>query len=333
MSRVVVISGGTSTEHTVSLASGADVAASLRERHDVLHVVIEQDGTWVATDDAGARHDISAIADLDRDDVVFPALHGGWGEGGGLQTELDDAGIAYVGCDAAASATCMSKAATARAAAAAGVEVIPARLLTRTQYGADPDLITAALARSATFPLIVKPDAGGSSVGVHVATDARTLRAALDDAFRCDALVMLQPLVVGAEVSIGVWSDDDGILRATGASLVHLPDGAATFDYDHKYGDAGARLEIPATLPTAVLADLQDAALRTAAAVRVIGLSRIDFFVVDGRPVLNEVNTMPGIRRASHFPRLVAAAGTVYDDLLDTLVRLAVRSRVARTTG
>lgn len=330
MTRVVVLSGGESTEHAVSLASGADVAASLAERHDVLAVIIDQAGVWTTAREDEARARVGSVDDLGADDIVFPVLHGGWGENGGLQRELDARGIRYVGCTASTCEIGMSKIATAGAAARNGVATIPTRVLTRRRYFADPDLVSSGLARVADFPLIVKPDTGGSSVGVHVVRTGVELRTALDDVFTLDDVALLQPLVVGAEVSVGVWTGDDGALHVTGGSLVHLPTGEDSFTYEHKYEGAGGWLEIPAAFPAPVLAGLQQAALQTARAIGVTGLSRVDFFVVEGVPVLNEINTLPGLRRESHFPRLVAAAGTSYDDLLEGLVQDAAVSQSSR---
>lgn len=324
MSRVVVLSGGVTAEHDVSLASGADVVAALEHHHDVVSVVIDTEGTWRVEGHAADSPD-EVLGDLEATDVVFPVLHGGWGEGGGLQSELDQRGIRYVGSRTAASRIGLSKLATARAAAAQGISPIPVRVMHRDRYFADPDLLTAAIARTADLPLVVKPDTGGSSVGVSVVHSGSQLRVALDAAFQLDAVVLLQPLVQGQEISIGVWSDDAGEMRATGASLLHLPDGEATFTYAHKYENAGGWLEIPARLPASQLADLQRTALQTAAAVGVEGLARIDVFATHDQILLNEINTMPGLRKNSHFPRLVAAEGTSYEELLDSLVRQVAR--------
>ncbi|MGM1018752.1 MAG: D-alanine--D-alanine ligase family protein [Actinomycetota bacterium] len=320
MSRIMVLAGGQSTEHDVSLASGADVAAALAARHEVALATILPDGTWTLPGEPSPLTETAGLDALRSDDIVFPVLHGGWGENGGVQRELDARGIAYVGCRAEACETGMSKIATAGAAARRGVATIPTRVLRRWRFYADPDLVAGALARVAEWPLIVKPNTGGSSVGVHVVRRAAELRAALGDVFALDDTVLLQPLVTGAEVSVGVWRGADGALRATGASLVHLPVGEDAFTYDHKYQQAGGWLEIPASLPAPVLERLQTAALETAQAIGVEGLARVDFFVHDGNVVLNEINTMPGLRRESHFPRLVAAAGTVYEELLDGLI-------------
>ncbi len=328
MSRVVVLSGGVSTEHEVSLASGADVAAALSERHDVVSVVIDVDGTW-RVEGYAADSPEEVLDEIGSADVVFPVLHGGWGENGGLQSVLDARGIRYVGSREAACRTGMSKLATARAAASRGISPIPVRVLHRERFLADPDLLTSALVRGADLPLVVKPDTGGSSVGVNVVHTAPQLRAALDEAFLLDPVVLLQPLVHGQEISVGVWSDDDGTMRATGASLLHLPAGEAAFTYAHKYEDAGGWLEIPAQLPAPQLAELQRIALETAEAVGIAGLARVDVFASEDGILLNEINTMPGLRSTSHFPRLVAASGRSYPDLLDSLVRQVARLRTA----
>ncbi|MFS0911931.1 D-alanine--D-alanine ligase [Microbacterium sp. 179-I 3D2 NHS] len=333
MSRVVVLSGGQSTEHEVSLASGVDAAAALARRHRVTSVRIDRAGSWWIEGAVAAHTASEVLDDLEPDDIVFPVLHGGWGEDGGLQRELEDRGIAFVGASSTACEIGMSKLATARVSARAGVPTIPTRVMHRSAFLADPDLVVSALARVADWPLIVKPEAGGSSVGVAVVSSGRALRSALDDAFELDRTVLLQPLVVGQEVSIGVWSGAHGGLRATGASLVHLPDGETAFTYDHKYAGAGGWLEIPATFPDRVLNDLQSAALDVAATIGVEGLARVDFFVTPDGILLNEINTMPGLRRESHFPRLVSAAGTSYDDLLDGLVAGVAGARTALVPG
>lgn len=328
MTRVVVLSGGTSAEHDVSLASGADVAASLRERYDVLPVVIGREGDWSEADAHGRASgrpvlDGLGFDGLAPDDIVFPVMHGGWGEDGGVQRELEARDAAYVGCGVAASEIGMSKLGTARVAERQGVDVIPSRAVSERDFSADPAAATESALGDGDLPLIVKPNNGGSSVGVHVVHSVDELRTALAAVLELDPIALVQPLVDGAEISIGVWSGPEGALRTTGASLVHLPDGSSAFGFDDKYASTGAWIEIPATLPAGQLDASRAAALRTAAAIGVRGLARIDFFIEDGRPVLNEVNTLPGLRRESHFSRLVAAAGTDYDDLLVGLVEQA----------
>ncbi|WP_194409575.1 D-alanine--D-alanine ligase family protein [Microbacterium cremeum] len=339
MRRVVVVSGGASTEHDVSVASGRDVSAALAglAGHSVLDVHVDREGWWhVGSETAPALRFDEVLDETPRDCVVFPALHGGWGEGGGLQGELESRGIPFVGSGSDASARALSKIECLRLCAAAGVGVIPTASVSRARYVADPDLVAGMVRRSFDGDLVVKPDTGGSSIGVRMVGRGESLRGAFAEAFEHADLALVQPRMTGDEVSVGVWGDGEAA-RATGASRLHYPEGgdAGGFTYAHKYEGAGAVLEIPAPFPGPVLAALRDAALRCFAALGCRGLARIDFFVdATGRILLNEVNTIPGLRRESHFPRLVAAAGTPYERLVELLVEDAVatssRERAAR---
>jgi D-alanine-D-alanine ligase len=331
---VVVVSGGASSEHDVSRASGRDVSEALARnpRYLVVDAFVDRLGGWhVGGEDAPGGDVADVLDDMPADAIVFPALHGGWGEGGGLQRELELRGIRFVGSGADASRTALSKRTTLRLCAEAGVRVIPTRSIERARYLADPDLV-AGTVRRAVDDVVVKPDTGGSSIGVHVVKAGASLRTALADAFADDAVALVQPLVTGDEVSVGVWQDADGGTHATGASLLHLPDDARHegFSYAHKYEGAGAVLEIPAALPTDTLEGLQAAALRCFRAIGGRGMARVDFFVEEGGGILlNEINTIPGLRHHSHFPRLVAAAGTPYPRLLELLVDAATTRATA----
>lgn len=327
--RVVVVSGGASTEHDVSIASGQDVSSALAGMpgYSVLDVHVDRDGAWrVGSASAPALLFGDVLDEMPRDCVVFPALHGGWGEGGGLQHELEVRGIAFVGSSSRASARALSKLECLRLCAEAGVRVIPTWSVSRSRCFADPDLVAGIVRRTFDGDLVVKPDTGGSSIGVHIVGRGESPRHALIEALAHAGVALVQPRVTGEEVSIGVWTDG-GVSHATGASRLHYPAGAdgGGFTYAHKYEGAGAVLEIPATFPENTLTALRDAALRCFAALGCRGLARIDFFVdADGCILLNEVNTIPGLRRESHFPRLVAAAGTPYERLVEVLVEDAI---------
>lgn len=330
--QVIVVSGGASSEYDVSVASGREVSSALAgsDRYSVIDVHVDRDGAWHIGTIAAPPFDFAEVLDeIAPEAVVFPVLHGGWGEGGGLQRELEERGIRFVGSGARASERALSKLETLRSCAEAGVGVIPTWCVDRARYFADPDLVAGAVRRTFDGDLVIKPDTGGSSIGVTVVQRHRLLRGAFDAAFTDAPIALVQPLVVGQEVSVGVWADELGVARATGASLLHLPSGAEDggFTYAHKYEGAGAVLEIPATFPDATLAGLQEAALRCVTALGCRGLARVDFFVDrSGRILLNEINTIPGLRRESHFPRLVAAAGTPYARLLDNLIEDAVHA-------
>ena len=330
--RVIVVSGGASTEHDVSVASGRDVSAALSEIPGlaVLDVHVDRDGAWHVGDETAPALGFDEVLDETPSDcVVFPALHGGWGEGGGLQRQLEVRGILFVGSGSDASASALSKLECLRLCAAAGVQVIPTWSVSRARFVADPDLVAGAARRAFEGDAVVKPDTGGSSIGVRMVGGGESLRSAFAEALAQSHVALVQPRVTGDEVSVGVWTDG-GVARATGASRLHYPDGAGAggFTYAHKYEGAGAVLEIPAAFPDAVLADLRDAALRCFTALGCRGMARVDFFVDDrGRILLNEINTIPGLRRESHFPRLVAAAGTPYARLVEQLVDDALRNR------
>lgn len=332
--RVVVVSGGASTEHDVSVASGRDVSAALAglPGYSVLEVHVDREGSWhVGSAAAPALSFEDVLDEAPEDCLVFPALHGGWGEGGGLQRELEVRGIPFVGSGSDASARALSKLECLRLCAAAGVSGVPTWSLSRGRYIADPDLVAGTVRRSFEGDLVVKPDTGGSSIGVSVVGRGESPRAAFAEAFADAGVALVQPRVTGEEVSVGVWTEA-GVARATGASRLHYPSGADAggFTYAHKYEGAGAVLEIPAAFPDGTLAALREAALRCFAALGCRGLARVDFFVdADGRVLLNEVNTIPGLRRESHFPRLVAAAGTSYERLLELLVEDAVAAAPA----
>lgn len=325
--KVLVLAGGESSEHDVSVASAQDVVASLSESHSVIAIHIDRAGAWHIGDPAGAGHSMDAVlAEIPADSIVFPVLHGGWGEGGGIQAELETRGIRFVGSDSHSSRLALSKIATAAACAAAGVACIPTRPLERATYFSEPSLVAGALRRAFDGPVVVKPNSGGSSIGVHIIAAGRSMHSAFEDVFAQDSIALVQPLISGQEVSIGVWVDASGAVQTSNASLLHLPSasGGEGFTYAHKYQDGGAVLEIPADLPSTVLQALRDAAATCFVAMGLRDFARIDFFVDEaGQVVLNEINTIPGLRRTSHMPRLVASAGTEYDELLRTLVQHA----------
>ncbi|WP_165310681.1 D-alanine--D-alanine ligase family protein [Microbacterium protaetiae] len=334
---VLVVYGGESDEHDVSVASGEDVLASLRSSGDidVTAALIDRDGRWHRTGEGtsagAAARDV--LDDLEPGTVIFPVLHGGWGEGGGLQREVEHRDLGLVGCGSDAAATALSKLQTQRVWAQAGLDVIPTLPVARTEFAADAAAVVRRVRQALPGDIVVKPDSGGSSIGVHMVSAGDEPLPALADVLARDETALVQPRVIGREVSIGVWQDATGTPRATAASLLQLPADAEAggFTYAHKYEGAGGVLLIPAGLPQ--LAALQRAALQAFDALGCRDLARVDFFVTsDGAFVLNEINTMPGLRRASHFPRLVAAAGIDYDTLLRSLVAAALVRDSARLT-
>jgi D-alanine-D-alanine ligase len=309
--RVAVIGGGQSCEHDVSLASAASVAAGLDPTtYDVVRLTIGRDGTWR---DGGLRPIglSGAVHVLRGCDVVFPVVHGPRGEDGALAALCELAGLPYVGSSVRPGALAMDKWATKLVAGAVGIA---------TARGALVTVSTSAQLRW-TGPVVVKPVAAGSSKGVSRVDEPEALAAALDAAFALDDRVLVEDVVVGREVDVAVLRRADGSI-AVPPALEIVGDGI--FDYDAKYG-GHADFRIPAAVEDVEAKALEDAAVRVFDALGCSGLARVDFFLTIGGPVLNEVNTVPGMTEHSQAPRMFAASGLAYPDLLDELVRAAHR--------
>ncbi|MET3961822.1 D-alanine-D-alanine ligase [Marmoricola sp. OAE513] len=305
--RVAVLGGGQNCEHDVSLASATSVAAALDPtRYDVVRLTIDPDGGW-----RDGRGDLLGIAGavhlLTTCDVVLPVLHGPKAEDGTLAGLLDLAGVPYVGSGVRAGALAMDKWATKLVAEAVGVATAPGVML------------TAATARSYrwTHPVVVKPIAAGSSHGVALVTEPDRLEAALRAALALDERVLVEDLVVGREIDLAVLGRSDGT-RIVAPALEIVTDGL--FDFATKY-DGSAVFQVPAALDEADLKALEHAALAVYDALGCAGVARVDFFLTSNGPVLNEVNTFPGFTEQSQVPKMFAAGGTSYGDLLDLLVQ------------
>ncbi|MEU7872008.1 D-alanine--D-alanine ligase [Dactylosporangium sp. NPDC049140] len=310
--RVAVIGGGRNCEHEVSLASAAAVADTLDQAgYDAVRLTIDPAGVWRDREDrpialAGAVHALRSCA------VAFPMLHGPHGEDGTLAALCDLADVPWVGSPLGAGALGMDKWATKLVAGALGIATAPGRLLTRA--GAD--------AYTFTHPVVVKPVAAGSSLGVTLVRDAAGLGPALDAAFAHDARVLVEDLVTGREIDVAVLGRRDGSRVVAPALEIVVPDGEI-FDHAAKYGGA-PDFRIPAPLDEADRKDLERAAVSMYDALGCAGVARVDFFLTAQGPVLNEVNTTPGFTAQSQVPRMFAATGMSFAALLDLLVRDAL---------
>ena len=310
--RVAVIGGGQSCEHDVSLASAASVAAALDPAsYDVVRLRIDRDGTWR---DAGGRPIglVGALHVLRSCAAVLPIVHGPRGEDGTLAALCELAGVAYVGSGVRAGALAMDKWATKLVAAAVGVATAPGTL------------VTPATARTLRFthPVVVKPVAAGSSHGVGLVRSAAELDPALEAAFAVDDRVLVEDVVHGREIDVAVLGRPDGT-RLVAPALEIVIDGV--FDHATKY-DGSADFRLPARLDDVERKALEQAALAVYDALGCAGVARVDFFLTEDGPVLNEVNTMPGFTARSQVPLMFEAAGIAYPDLLDLLVRDALVS-------
>jgi D-alanine-D-alanine ligase len=304
--RIAVIGGGRNCEHEVSLASAAGIADALDPaRYRAVRLRIDRDGRW--HDEYGTELGLAAAVTVLQSCVAaIPALHGPRGEDGTVAALLELAGVPYVGSGVRAGALAMDKHATKLLAGSVGVATAPGELLTP---------VTAAAYRL-RHPVVVKPVAAGSSQGVSLVSAVGELEPALAAAFALDERVLVEDLVVGREIDLAVLGRPDGSRLVAPALEVVV---AGLFDAATKY-DGSAVFRIPAPLTTNELADLEAAALAVYDVLGCAGVARVDFFLTDAGPVLNEVNTMPGFTAASQVPKMFAAAGTPYAALLDLLI-------------
>lgn len=312
--RVLVIGGGRNSEHDVSLASAAAVAEALGVGgYEVSTVTISRAGIWEVagvSEGATAAESLAlAMTMITRADVVFPAVHGALGEDGVLAALCALAGVRVVGSGPRAGAIGMDKWMTKLVAEAAGLRTARGRLIGAADCG-DAEFDGA---------VVVKPVSAGSSYGVSLVREEADLAAALREAARFDRRILVEEVVHGREIDVAVIREAGGVRWAAPPLEIHA---AGLFDTAMKY-DGSARFTVPARLSTAESVALTRAALALFDALGCGGVARMDFFLTDEGPVLNEVNTMPGLTAASQVPRMFAAADVSYVDLVDRLVRAA----------
>ncbi|MGD0197664.1 MAG: D-alanine--D-alanine ligase family protein [Solirubrobacteraceae bacterium] len=316
--RVAVLGGGRSAEHEVSLVSAAAVGAGLEAAgHTVLAIEITTEGRWLHD---GAELAVTPAGGLLDCDVVFPALHGPYGEDGTVQGLLECLEVPYVGSGVASSALCMDKVRFKALMGLAGVPQVDSRALTRRELDADaarPLELLAPLRR----PLFVKPARMGSSVGItKVDESGLELLAALEAGFAHDDLVIVEAGAPGIEVECSVIGGDPPHASSPGEIVI----AADFYDYAAKYEPGGMTLVVPARISASARAAVQRLAVAVFELCGCADLARVDFFV-DGEDVLvNELNTMPGFTPTSVYAKLWEAAGIAYPQLVERLCRLAL---------
>jgi D-alanine-D-alanine ligase len=319
--RVAVLAGGRSSEHEISLASARSVLEALDpDSYDVVTVAIGRDGRWeLGSGDGGSVAETlpvpaaNAPATLGAVDVVLPILHGPFGEDGTVQGLLELAGVAYVGAGVAASALCMDKDLFKKVLRESGIAV--ARSVT-LRPGDD-------LEHPFAFPVFVKPARLGSSVGITKAHDEHELRDGVALAFRHDEKILIEEFVDGIEVEVGVLGNLDPVASLPGQIV---PLGHEWYDYASKYEDGGMELVIPPEgVEEQTLRRVQEAAVDAFRVTDCEGMARVDCFVtLDGRVVVNELNTIPGFTATSVYAKLFDASGIPYGELLRRLIGLAL---------
>jgi D-alanine-D-alanine ligase len=316
---VAVLGGGRSSEHDVSIASSASVADGLRETgHDVTMIVIGRDGVWRDGDEAVT---LEPGCGLHGADVVFPVLHGPFGEDGTVQGVLECLDVPYVGAGVLASALCMDKVVFKELMAQAGIPQVDYRAVRLRDFLADRAGELSALGPLG-LPVFVKPARLGSSVGIVRVGDADELPDALETAFEHDPLAIVEAASTGLEVECSVLGNGDPIASQPGEILLAAGE-SGWYDYEAKYSPGGMELIVPARIPERVRERVRELAVATFLKAGCRGLARVDFFV-DGEQVLvNELNTMPGFTETSVFGKLFEASGVPYPELLERLAAVA----------
>jgi D-alanine-D-alanine ligase len=355
--RVAVVFGGRSNEHAISCVSAGSILRNLDpERFDVVAVGITPDGSWVLTDgdpdalaitnrqlpgvssESGTELALAAnprragelvslspggAEVLASVDVVFPVLHGPYGEDGTIQGLLELAGVPYVGAGVLASAAGMDKEFTKKLLLAEGLPIGAHAVLRASQSTLEP-----AQRESLGLPVFVKPARGGSSIGVSRVTSWEELPAAIAQARQHDPKVIVEAAVVGRELECGVLEFPDGTVQASTVGEIRVVGVRGRedpfYDFATKYLDDAAELDVPAKIDDDVSEAIRELAIRVFRAIDCQGLARVDFFLTEDGPLINEVNTMPGFTTISMYPRMWAVSGVDYPTLLATMVDTAL---------
>ena len=350
---VCILFGGISPEHAVSLRSAESVLNNIDHRsYNVFPVGITREGKWIlfggkdyALLPGGEWMDHpenrpAAISPVrgqgllifeesgvtsQQIDVVFPVLHGENGEDGAMQGLLQMAGIPYVGPHVAASAVAMDKTLTKLVVDHAGVPQAAWKLVRRNELRNHMENTLTALENRFSYPMFVKPAGTGSSVGVSKAADRDALRKALEFAAKYDDKILVEEFIHGREIEVAVMGNENPVASIAG----EIDSGADFYDYDAKYVTDTSVAYIPARIPEDVEEIVREAAVKVYSAIGCQGLSRVDFFVTyeENRVVFNEINTLPGFTSISMYPKLFAASGIEYTDLIDELLKLAMEAK------
>ncbi|HSC01904.1 MAG TPA: D-alanine--D-alanine ligase family protein [Solirubrobacteraceae bacterium] len=324
--RVAVLGGGRSSEHEVSLASAASVREGLRVAgHEVLDIEVGRDGVWRC--DGGGDVAMTPGRGLQGVDVVFPVLHGPFGEDGTVQGLLECLDVPYVGAGVLASALCMDKVMFKELMAHAGLPQVDYRAVRAAEFASDRAGVLGRL-QALGLPVFVKPARLGSSVGIVRVGASDELRAALQTAFEYDSLAIVEAAARGLEVECSVIGNGEPIASEPGEIVLGAGE-AGWYDYEAKYTPGGMQLVVPARVPPWVRERIQETAIQAFQASGCCGLARVDFFIEGERVLLNELNTMPGFTATSVFASLFEASGVPYAELLDRLVQLAFERHAA----
>jgi len=344
---VLVLFGGTSPEHEISMASAAAIIASLG-RHNVIPVYISKNGSWLLYDgkldniqsidwekfgtpavlspaqtNGGLLRIVGDKVKIIPVDIVFPALHGRDGEDGTVQGLCELAAIPYVGCGVLSSALCMDKAFTKMIARNLRIPQSEYLVFTRDDV-ANMSTVYRKVRTKLGYPCFVKPIGCGSSIGITKAKDKDSLKDAIELALKYGNKVVLEKTVIGREIEIGVLGNGANAQASVLGEIIHKEE---FYDYDTKYANADTTTIIPADLPEETAETIRKYALDIFKAVDGRGMARVDFFVnEDGKVIFNEINTVPGFTNISMYSKMWEASGVPPQVLIERLLELAIES-------
>jgi D-alanine-D-alanine ligase len=325
--KVGILAGGRSSERDVSLSTAGVIAESLVQAgHETVTITIDRAGGWRTN---GTRLSVSPGSGLLGCDVVFPALHGPFGEDGTVQGLLELLDVPYVGAGVLASSLCMDKAAFKDAMAASGFPQVRYAVVRESTWRRDPAAVEREVAALGA-PLFVKPARLGSSVGIVKVTSPAALGDALETAFSHDGIAVVEEFSPGLEVECGVIGVDDPKTSVPGAIVLG---GADWYDYRSKYTRGGYTLVAPAAIPPETAEAVRRLTREAFLRVGCTGMARVDFFIEEDRILINEINTLPGFTPTSDFPRLWQNSGVQLPELCHRLLEFALeRFRTERAS-
>ncbi len=345
MKRVAILCGGPGSEHEIScLSAGGVLSAINRGEYEPILIGISRQGDWMVLPldyplslDNGTLPSVSGnYPEVTRGkngitvdgaqlvvDVIFPVLHGTYGEDGQLQSDLDQLGIPYVGSGTVASEQAMDKSDAKTFFSSAGIAIAPSITVTENEWRRSPSTVTQSI-EPLGMPLFVKASRGGSSRGTVKVKQLNTFAAAMDEALSFDSKVLIESAIDGAEVECAVL-EIDGTPQASIPGKVWIDPQYEFYDYQAKYLDGATRIDIPAPFSAEIIEKIQSYALTAFKAIGARGLARVDFFVThDGEIIINEINTMPGFTRTSAYPKMWQATGIGYSEVITHLLQSAL---------
>ena len=351
MIKLGVIFGGMSTEHNVSIASGTSVIQNLdKEKYEITPLYIDKDGTWYKYTKNVKEIEVATIGDklqelekienvleeLKKQDVLFPVMHGLYGEDGTIQGLFEIIKKPYVGCKVLASSIAMDKIYTKIIIDRAGISQAKSEYIRKfkdkyiyidknfNETICDIEEIAEKIEQSLPYPMFIKPSNSGSSVGVTKAENKEELKKAIEVAGKFDKKILVEQGIIGHEVECAVLGNEEVISSKVG----EIKAAEDFYSFDAKYKNQESKTLIPAEIPSETEEEIRKLAIKAFKAIDGKGLSRVDFFVEEGtgKIILNEINTLPGFTQISMYPKLFESVGIKYSKLLDKLIELAIES-------